>query len=158
MLLRFCWRACSGGDGYIFECGRYASEARLVSRYRLFRPCSLTWRCLFYPLPPDGTYNVHCSTYLGGLVSEHMQVLITMVYHHKGTCICSLTNRSTQVHQDPGRGRKSGDYMYFTEGRKIVFRSYPNIGKGEIYHSHFRSYLTPMPVDYPFSLPSPRSQ
>ena len=31
-------------------------------------------------------------------MSEHMQVLISMVYHYRGTCICSLTNRSTQVY------------------------------------------------------------
>ena len=31
-------------------------------------------------------------TWVERLVSEHMQVLITMVYHYKGTCICLLTN------------------------------------------------------------------
>ena len=38
-------------------------------------------------------------TWVEGLVSEHehMQVLMTMVYHCKGTCIYSLTNHSTQV-------------------------------------------------------------
>ena len=36
-------------------------------------------------------------SWVEGLVSEHMQVLITMVYHNKGTFLCSLTNRSTQV-------------------------------------------------------------
>ena len=36
-----------------------------------------------------------CTIYLGGgLASEHMQVLIAMVYYYKGACICSLTNPS----------------------------------------------------------------
>ena len=37
------------------------------------------------------------STWVEGLVSEHDAGTYTMVYHCKGTCICSLTNRCTRV-------------------------------------------------------------
>ena len=36
-------------------------------------------------------------TWVEGLVSEHNAGTYTMVYHYKGTCICSLINRSTLV-------------------------------------------------------------
>ena len=38
------------------------------------------------------------NTWVEGLVSEHDAGTYTMVYHCKGTCICSLTNRCTRVY------------------------------------------------------------